>query len=609
MSWERKVGRRGFLGVTGAAVVGAVVGAPAMAAVGQRAYASENAVEPDPDRYVDVQLVNITDLHGYLQPTETAGYNIVNDFTGRALVVGGVGYLAAHLKRIRAGRPNSIFFAAGDNFSGWPFEADAMANEPTVEVLNRMGLQFSTLGNHELDQRFPEFLIDHMEKGTPLAMPGRDDSFVDSTGKRFRGADFAFYSSNVVFSDSGYTVVPPYNIVYVNAGRGRKLPIGFIHLTVMGTTTGSTSYQPDMSQLDELASINKYAAVLKKKGVNAIVLVMHDGGLAGHDINGLTNPTGPCFQLAAQASPDIAAVVTGHWHEPFNGMLPDPNGVPRPVVEAGCYGQLINEITLKLDPRTGEVVRQLTTSINHPTTHDIPPDPELQTIANYWVDEGVKRYNAPIARQTADFTRMASSLGESTMSDLAADVVLWLGNQDGSSADLAIFAARPLTGSTALHGDGLFYAAGDTPGDTDGVVLFGDAWNAFGYGNPVLTVSVTGAQIHTALESQWVTKGNTVAFAPLAVSANVQYRVDASQPVGQRIDPTEIQLSGRPLDLSASYRLAGLCYTLIGADGTTAFHGFTDAVRNDRDHEGFIRYLREHPTISPAPLTRAQAKN
>lgn len=608
MSWTRSVERRGFL-LAGATLASAVVGAPVLAAVGQRAYASENAIEPDPSKYVEVQLVSITDLHGYLQPTETAGYNLVTDHTGNQLVVGGVGYLAAHLKRIRAGHRNSIFFAAGDNFSGWPFEVDAMANEPTVEVLNRLGLQFSTVGNHELDERFPEFLIDHMEKGIPLGVPGRDDSFIDSSGRQFHGADFPFYTSNVVFSDSGYTIVPPHNIIQVDAGGGRSLPVGFIHLTVMGTTTGSTSYQPALSQLDEVSTVNKYAAILKGKGVKAIVVVMHDGGFAGHDINGLTNPTGPCFNLAAQASPDIAAIVTGHWHEPFNGMLPDPNGVPRPVVEAGCYGQLINEITLRLDPRTGEVVRALTTSINHPTTHDIPPDPELQAVANYWANEGAKRYTMPLASQTADFSRAATDLGESTMGDLAADVVYWLANQDGGSADLAVFATRPLKGSIALHGDGLFVAAGDTPGDEDGSILFGEAWNAFGYGNPVLTVTVTGAQVHAALEGQWVTRGNAIAFAPLAVSANVQYAVDLSQPVGQRVDGGSVLINGEPLDTARSYRLAGLCYTLTGADGTTAFTGFSDAARNDRDHEGFVRYLRAHPTITPTPLTRVRAKS
>jgi 5'-nucleotidase len=603
MSDTRGLSRRGFIGSVAAGVVAAGVGESALA--GSTAYASENAVETDPDKYVDVQLVSITDLHGYLQPTETNGYNIVTSAAGVQSVVGGAGYMAAHIRRLRAGRRNSLFFSAGDNFSGWSFEADALANEPTIEVLNAMGLQFSTVGNHELDQQFPQFLIEHMEKGVPLPVAGQDDSFVDSTGHRFRGANFRYYTSNVVYAESGYTIVPPYNIEWVDAGRGRRLPIAFIHLTVMGTTNGSTSYQPALSQLDEVTAINTWAAKLKAKGVNAIVVVMHDGGVAGKAYDAATSPSGTVFQIAPLLSADICAIVTGHWHEPFNAMVADPNGVPRPVVEAGCYSQLINEINLKLDPNTGEVIRSLTTSTNHPNSHDVPPDPQVQAIVNYWVGQGVKRYAAPLSRQTADFTALGNELGESTQGNLMADVIYWDAQQYGE-VDLAILAAAP-TGQGALDGP-LLYAAGPVPGDADGRVLFGEAWTSFGYGNPVLIVSVPGSAVHDALEQQWNQQSNgTVTFTPLAVSHNVSYGVDTSAPVGQRVDPGRVLIDGKPLDLDATYRLSGLCYTLIGADGTTAFTGFTNPVRGDRDREAFVRYLRAHPTISPAPLGRAQA--
>ena len=605
MDMDYSMRRRDFLGAAGVTIGAAALGT----AIGEPAYASENAIESDPDRYVNVQLVNITDLHGYLQPTDLSGYNLVTSGTSQ-LTVGGAPYLAAHLKRIRAGQRNSIFFSSGDNFSGWPFEVDALANEPSVEVLNKLGLQFSTVGNHELDQRFPEFLIDHMEKGTPFPVAGRDDSFIDSSGKRFRGANFPFYTSNIVYTDSGFTIVPPYNIVWVSGNDGKKLPIAFIHLTVPDTPTGSTSYQPALKSLDSIATVNTFAALLKKKGVNAIVVNMHDGGVAGKDINGLTNPTGPCFQLAAQASPDIAAIVTGHWHEPFNGMLPDPNGTLRPVVEAGCHGQMINEINLKLDPDTGEVIRSLTTSVNHPNTHDIPPDPEIQATVNYWVDAGLRRWVQPLAKQTGDFTRAAGQLGESTMGDLGADFLFWDANQDGDHVDVALFATAPRTGSVALSGGGLLQAPGPNPSDADGQILFGEAWNAFGYGNPVLGVTVTGAEVHAALEGQWKASTNGgESFAPLAVSDNVRYSVDLTQPVGGRIDPADVQIDGKPLDTTKDYRVAGLAYTLIGADGTTALTDFRDPVRHDRDREGFTNYLRQRGTVAPAPTDRVQAKS
>ncbi|NYE74844.1 bifunctional metallophosphatase/5'-nucleotidase [Microlunatus parietis] len=592
------------------AVLGVGAGMVAATQVGTRAYADENGQDQAPpdvdsDRYVDVQLLNITDFHGYLSPTDVDGDNLVND-GGVPKVVGGAAYLAAHLKRLRAGRRNSIFFSAGDNFAGWPFTVDAHANEPTIEVLNALGLQFSTVGNHELDQRFPEYLVDHIERGEPIGVPGRDSSFPDSRGRQFGGADFSFYSSDVVLDETGLTVRPPYNIVQVDAGNGRKLPIGFIHLTVTSTATGSTSYQPGMRNLDHLETVNRIAAELKAKGVRTIVVNMHEGGAAGRDINALTDPTGPCFTLARAATPDIAAFVTGHWHAAFNGMVPGPDGVPRPVVEAGCHGQMINEITLKLDRRTGAVVPSLTTSKNHANTHEIPPDPRVGKIVNYWVDQGVRRFQTPLAKQSADLTRAPSPLGESAMGNLAADVLLWEAHRQGDEVDLALFATAPRKGSVALAGDGLLYDAGRNAADTAGRILFGEAWKAFGYGNPVLGVTVTGAAILTALQDQWKVSGAGVSTSPLAVSANVSYEVDLAAAPGSRVDPASVKINNQVLEPAQSYRVAALAYTLIAADGTTALADFTDAVRHERDREVFIAYLRAHPTIDPPPLTRVR---
>ncbi|HEY3514303.1 MULTISPECIES: bifunctional metallophosphatase/5'-nucleotidase [Kribbella] len=590
-----RIRRRTFLTATGALATAT--------AVGDVAYATPHALDDAPE-YVDVQLLNITDLHGYLQPTTPSQGSVITGAGGVQVTVGGVGYLATHLKQLREGRKNSIFFSSGDNFSGWPFEVDAHANEPTVEALNALGLQFSTVGNHELDHSV-SFLVDHMEHGVPYPVNGRDDNFVDSTGHKFRGANFRFYTANIVYADTGRTIVPPYNIEWVDAGHGRKLPVAFIHLTVMDTPTGSTSYQPGLKALSDVAQANKLAAQLKARGVNAIVINIHDGGVAGNDYNAGTNPSGPVFQLAANASPDIAAIVTGHWHCRFNMMVPDPNGVPRPVVEAGNHGSLINEINLKLDPRTGEVIRELTTSTNHANTRDVPVDEELQDIADYWTAKGQKRYATPLAKVTGDFTRTANASGESTMGNLAADFAHWDANQHGQ-ADLALISTKPVSGSNALTGD-LLFAKGTNAADADGTVLFGEAWNAFGYGNPILTVTLPGTQLHAAFEAQWVPQANgTVKFAPFAVSQNVSYSYDTGKPIGQRVDPAKVLIDGRPLDLNRNYRVAALAYTLIGGDGTTVFTGFTDPVRNDRDHEGFIAYLRAHPVLTPSTLDRAR---
>ena len=588
--------RRCALLAAGALLSGAVAAPPAVAA------------DPGP---VDVQLLSITDFHGYLQPPAPGQGGILTGPDGAALPVGGAAYLAAHLKRLRAGHRNSVFFATGDSFSGWPFEVDAFRDEPTIEVLNRLGLRFSAAGNHEWDVS-PSFLVDHMERGRCFGVVDRDSCFTDSTGRRFHGADFDFQSANVVDAATGRTVLAPYCIEWFSSPGGKRIPVGFISLTIPGSPTASTSFQPGLRALDEARTADRYAAELRRRGVRAIVLNIHDGADQrdpGAGYNACGAAWGTAIDLAAEVSPDIDAIVTGHWHSGFVCVLPDPEGQPRPVVEAGSHGALINEVDLQLDPRTGEVLRDRTRAVNHPVTRDTAPDPAVQRIADHWTARGAQRWSEPLARQTGSFTRAENAAGESTAADLFADVQYWVaGRTRADRADLALVAARPATGSSAVRGD-LPYARGDGPGDADGRVLFGESWDAYGYGNPVLTVSLTGRQLDTLLEQQWLMLSDgTVRRAPLAVSGNVSYSYDPGRPVGDRIDPARVRIDGRSLDPGRTYRVAALAYTVLGSDGYAAFRGYTDPVRDGTDHEVFVDYLRAHRVISPAPLNRVHAQ-
>ncbi|MCF3175302.1 bifunctional metallophosphatase/5'-nucleotidase [Streptomyces sioyaensis] len=602
----RDIGRRSFFTAAGALATAS--------AIGSNAYATGHARDAaTADEYVDVQLLNITDLHGYLQGAPGA-HSIITGAGGKTYTVGGVASMGAHLERLRDGRRNSLFFAPGDLFSGWEFDAAAFADEPTIEALNAMGLDFASAGNHEFDKS-ATYLTAHMEDGDGYPTVGRDDDFTDSTGRRFRGAEFPYYSANMVWRSNGELVLPPYNIVHVDAGGGRRLPVGFIHLTAIGTESFPGSYQPGLRTLDELETANRCAAELRKRGVRAIVLSMHDGAVAGSDFSSGKNPSGPAYELALRASPDIDAIVTGHWHCAFTMMLPDPNGDPRPFVEAGCYGQLINEINLRLDPDTGAVIRELTTSVNHPNTHDVTPDPELRSIAGYWADYSTRRARSRLGTQTASFTRRRNAAGESTMGNLVADWALWAGRQErapmddpspypNTPADLAVIAVAPRVGQALIAGDLI------RDEESDGTVTFAQAWNSVGFGDPIMTVTVTGRQLHDALEEQWApTAGGGLGYSPLAVSANVRYTFDAAAPVGRRIDPADVFIDGTALDLTRHYRLAAPSYTLINQDGFSAFTGFTAPVRHTRDFESFVSFVRTKKQLAPAPLNRVSVKN
>ncbi|MEU3772757.1 bifunctional metallophosphatase/5'-nucleotidase [Streptomyces sp. NPDC032472] len=600
-------GRRTFLTSLGGLAASYALGTPALAADAARDAASA-------DEYVDVQLLSITDLHGFLQAAPGTN-SVITGSGGRRYTVGGVAYLGTHLERLRTGRRNSLFFTPGDAFSGWEFDAAAFADEPTIEALNRLGLDFATAGNHEFDKS-PAMLRKHMEQGVPFPVEGQDSSFTDSSGSRFHGADFRYYSANTVWSGGDRpTVLPPYNIEYVSTADGqRKLPIGFIHLTAVGTELMPGSFQPGLATLDAVATADACAARLKELGVNAIVLSLHDGAVAGTDFNSGSNPSGPAYDLALRVSPAIDAIVTGHWHHRFNLMLPDPAGIPRPLVGAGCYGQVVNEISLRLDPQTGRVVRELTVSVNHPNTRDVAPHPALKEVVDYWAGQAVQRDRTRIGRQTGSFLRTRTAAGESTMGDLVADWALWAGRRPDDPdndanvhpnvpAQLALVALAPTAGQVVIAGDLVRDAA------SDGAVTFGAAWRAVGFGDPVVTAWVTGRQIHDVLEQQWTTgPDGGLRFAPLAVSGNVRYRFDAAGAVGDRVDPAEVLIDGKPLDLGARYRLAALSYTFLGYDGYPALAGFREPYRHQRDFESFVAYVRERQVLAPQPTDRVTVR-
>ncbi|MFD9947512.1 bifunctional metallophosphatase/5'-nucleotidase [Nonomuraea sp. NPDC059023] len=582
---------------------GAVIAAAIAFLSGTQAFADTRAAEPPTTdsasgrRSVDVQLLSLTDFHGYIRPHADAGNGTIKDAQGNTIVVGGAPYIATHLNNLRQGRRNTVTFTTGDSFSGWPPEVARLADEPTIEFLNKIGVDFSAVGNHELDISL-EFLRDHMGRGKCFGQRGLDSCFTDSDGRRFRGARFDFSAANVTRKGSTRPVLKPYVIKYFQG-----VPVGFINLTTTTTVDGSTSFQPSLDNLPLVETADKYVAELKRRGVEAIVANVHEGGTAGDVYDRCNaNPTGPVIDFARQASAEIDAIVTGHWHAPFNCSIPDPEGNPRPVVEAAFHGKLINEINLKIDRRTREVIRSATVSTNHPVTRDVPADPAMVKLVDHWVaaEKGVSARQ--VGTITGDLTRTRDADGESTLGNVLADAE----RADSADADLAMVAVAPVKGSNSLRGD-LRFAKGADPADGDGKVLFGEAWNTWGYANPVVTATVKGSQIDQALEQQWQTQPNgTVRFAPLAVSGNVRFSYDVSKPVGERVE--NVLIDGKPLDPARGYRLATLAYTLIGADGYSAFAGYTDAVRGSRDYEAFRAFLAKGP-VSPPALDRAVAVN
>ena len=563
---------------------------------------------------VPVQLLSITDLHGYFGDAPTT---VPGSTAGQpAQQVGGGAYLATHLERLRdrAGLPadNSILFSAGDDFSGWPDETEWFWNEPTIEYLDMIGLDFSTIGNHELDRNLD--YLRHMMDGTCEGRPDGDLCFTDSTGEQFDGAGFDYYSGNVVDGGTGELVVEPYHVQHVDDGRGGTMPVGFIHATSSLTPTEGLSYWPSdqLAFLPEAAQVNKYAAELQAQGVEAIVAVMHEGfsQAAGAGYNDCTDPFGPVFEMNKEISPAVDAIVTGHWHALVNCSLPDPEGNPRPVVEAANHGRLLNEITLELDRDTGDVVREATRSTNHPNTRDVTPDAAVLALEAYWKGRLEQRRGEHVARISGDLTRTSTDREEAPLSNVVADAYRWAAEEDGG-ADLGLS-----TPGTLLR-DLPYAATPGLPGDAAGVVTFAEAFfgTVFenGIGPAVATATLSGRQLDALLESQWQAQPDgSVVFSPLAVSADVRYTYDDRAAIGEKVAFGQVRIDGRPLKPHRDYRVATLSTNLVARYAKPPFLGLLDARDAYRTYysgpDALAGYLAAHSPVAPPSLDRVRAR-
>ena len=282
--------------------------------------------------------------------------------------VGGAEYLASTLTTLRAKARNSHTVAAGDLIGGSPFLSGLFHDEPAVESLNAMGLDVSSVGNHEFDEGVEE--LQRMQYGGCHPEDGCYEPWGEGG---YPGADFPWLAANVVDEKTGKTVLPGSTI-----RRVQGVKVGYIGMTLEGTP--SLVAQAGIQGIefrDEVETANATAKRLKKRGVKTIIVLLHEGGFQTGTYQGCTGISGPIVDIAENLDPEIDLVVTGHTHQPYVCNIPDPKGRDRMVTSAASFGRVVTETTLTINPRNGQVKRNKTTSTNHLVTRtNARPDPD-----------------------------------------------------------------------------------------------------------------------------------------------------------------------------------------------------------------------------------------
>ncbi|MFI1890159.1 bifunctional metallophosphatase/5'-nucleotidase [Streptomyces jumonjinensis] len=576
--------RRILTAVAGLATVGALVAAMPAGSPEARERSHGHG------RTVDVQLLSFNDFHGNLQPPSGSGGRVTHtnpDGTTKTIDAGGVEYLATHLRDAREGNRYSVTAAAGDLIGATPMLSGLFHDEPTVEALNKLDLDVSSVGNHEFDEGARE--LARIQDGGCHPTEGCYER-----GKKFKGADFPYLTANVTHEKSGRPLLDPY---FVWKKNGVK--IGFIGVTLEGT--------PDIVNAegikgltfgDEIEAINKYTKILERKGVKAIVALLHEGGApASSSYNyDCDSPgpgdgiSGPIVDIAKKVSPQVDALVTGHTHQAYACTVPDPSGKPRTVTSAASAGRLYTDTTLTYDRRTKDVVRTSVESANHVVTRDVPKAADMTQLIDRWNTLAAPVANRPVGHVSADIENPAAP--ERPLGNLIADAQLEaLAPADKGGAQLALMnpggIRAPLT-----------YTASGAEGD--GVVTYGEAFTVQPFTNMMNVVDLTGAQLITALQQQ-VSGSNQGSPKILQVSEGFTYTLDMTKTGADRVVTGSVKLNGAAIDPAKTYRVAMNEFLSGGGDGFSVLKEHRNKVVGASDLDVFIGYLAAHSSAS-APL-------
>ena len=558
------------------ALVGATLALPAGAA---------RKADP-PGQLVDVQLLAFNDYHGHLQP-DTPG-------TADGVQAGGGEYLSAKLNELRDGHKYSLTVAAGDLIGGSPAFSGLFHDEPSVESLNVMGLDASSVGNHEFDEGVTELL--RMQDGGC-----HPDDGCYFPGDPYAGADFQWLAANTVHETTGETPLPPYWVE-----RFQNIKIGFIGMTLEATPTLVASAGiVGWEFLDEAETANALVPELKAQGVEAIVVLLHEGGSQTPPpgiVDACVDISGPILAINDALDPEIDVLITGHTHLPYNCVLPDSDGEPRIVTSAYSYGRVVSEMNLVIDKRTKDVRRDLSTATNHVVNQArLDPDPAVSAVLAKWQPLFDLADSILLGTISADINRGGTPTGtdrgvESAAGNLVADAQAWATSSNGSQ--LAFM------NPGGVRSD-LTYL--ESSGEGDGVVTYGEAFTFQPFGNTLVTYAMTGAEITSVLEEQCQPSFASRPFLHLGVSDGVTYDLSKTIVAGvcTSVTVSNVELNGVALNPAASYNVTVNSFLADGGDNFTTFGNVTTSrLDGGVDLEALANYLAAFSPVDPPSTDR-----
>jgi len=527
---------------------------------------------------VELRILAINDFHGNLKPPP-GGIRIAdpNDKSKKiAVPAGGAETMASLVKQLREGHKNTIFVAAGDLIGASPFLSAMFHDEPTIASLSMMGLAISSVGNHEFDEGKDELL--RMQNGGchPVDKCYRPEH-------RFEGAKFHYLAASTVDKSSGKTVFPPYEIRVFDG-----IPVAFIGLTLKGTADIiSPAAANGLEFRDEADTVNALIPELKARGIEAIVVLIHEGGFPTGDYNECPGISGAIVDIVKKFDRAVDVVISGHTHQAY---VCEIDG--RLVTSGDKYGTLVTAIDLKLDPLSRDIASAKADN-TIVRIGALPKDPEQTALIDSY-----EKLAAPIANRRAGtvaetLSRVPNAAGESALGDVIADAQL-AATRDEAKGGAVIAFTNPGGIRT------------DIDKRDDGSVSYAEIFASQPFRNQLVTLTLTGSQIKAMLEQQW---HDPTRPRVLPASKGFAYGWDPTKPEGERVAAASMKLNGAPIDPAASYRVTVNNYLALGGDGFTVLKQGSKPQFGVYDDEALFAYFQAFSPIAPPPADRITQGN
>jgi 5'-nucleotidase / UDP-sugar diphosphatase len=449
-------------------------------------------------------ILYTNDLHAHFEPQRLPHISETRN-------VGGFANIAAMVKKEKQANSNTVYFDAGDYFSG-PYISTLTKGEAVIDVMNHLSLDAACIGNHEFDHSWQNVVTQMKKAKFPI----------------LNGNIFLKNSENLLWNH-------PYKIIVKN---GIRIGVIGLHGRFAFYDTIADEMIQGVEARDEEIYLKKYIEELKGK-TDLIILLIHQGIPGRQSSQGSTDVSRNLqkdIELASKVE-GLDIIVTGHAHQGTPEALVS-NGTL--IVSTNALGSELGKLEIVYNTKTDKIISH-TNKLLSVFDDEIEDDKPTLAAINKW-----KRKSEQIAKEKAGFVSgdLTRSYGEeSSLGNLVADAML---------------AAHPEQDMALINSGGLRQDI------AQGTVTFGNIISAYPFPNTLVKLELKGLEIKNLFEH-----AASLTNGILQVSNGINFTYDENLQPGSRV--VSIKVKGELMNDEKLYKVVTTNFLADGGDGYLDF--------------------------------------